>query len=217
MNNNQNWEQRAKAVRYRPQFLTSKLKKMKTENNTIACHSCKEPIGENDFIAITLDGESICESCEGSAWDYCCTAIATQNGEITKYEWCSEFGFRDMKYYDSLEEIEGLDGFKYVRTDGWRGYWDSVVADGYTTLASGWSTGRYDDVAYKHKFNDLVDNILDGTLECPYQIIFAFGLTSNVFSVSSDVIIRESEVEAFTNWLSAEAGITIEELERSLK
>jgi hypothetical protein len=190
---------------------------MNEEIQTWKCSSCSEEYTENDFEAINLKGESLCESCEGSAWEYCCTAIVKQNGEVNKYEWCSEFGFRDLKYYESLEEIEGLDGFKYVRADGWRGYWDSVVADGYTTLASGWSTERYDDVPYKHKFNDLVDNILGGSLECPYQIIFAFGLTSNVFSVASDVIIRESEVEAFTKWLSAEAGITIEELERSLK
>jgi hypothetical protein len=194
----------------------SNLKKMNTNNTTNACASCSEEIGENDFIAINLKGESICESCEQNAWEYACSVITSHHGEIKKYRWCEEFGFRDAEYWEESDP-NGVSGFKYVRTDGWRGYWDVVIAEGYTTLASGWSTGRWDDVSYKHGFNDLVENIQDGTLECPYELIFAFGLTSNVFSISSDVIIRESDIEKFSQWLVEEAGLSIEELQSTLK
>lgn len=202
-------------VRLHPQFLI-KPKKMKTKNTTHACASCNKEIGENDFVAINCKGESICESCEQNAWDYSCSVIKSQHGTICNFQWCEEFGFRDTQYWGERQP-NGVDGFKYIRTDGWRGYWDVVIAEGYTTLASGWATGRWDDVSYKHGFNELVENIQDGTLECPYELIFAFGLTSNVFSISSDVIIRKSDIENFSEWLVEEAGLSIEDLQSALR
>lgn len=180
------------------------------------CACCEQEINENYGIYYTQDDKPYCESCEGEAWNYANTVVTVHLGQETRHIWCQEFGFRDTDFwYDTAPEA--VTGFTYIRTDGWRGYWDTVVADGYTTLASGWSTGRWDDVSYKHKFNDLVDGIHEGTLECPYMITFAFGMTSNVFSTASDVIIKESDLEGFQNWLCNEAGITVEELKQSLK
>jgi hypothetical protein len=186
---------------------------MKTKNTTNVCASCSQEIGE--FIAVSLKGELICESCEQNAWDHPCSVITSHHGEIKRYRWCEMFGFRDAQHWENSDP-NGVSGFKYVSTDGWRGYWDVVIADGYTTLASGWSTGIYYDVSHKHGFNNLVENIQDGTLECPYELIFAFGLTSNVFSLSSDVIIRESDIEDFSKWLVEKAGLSIEELQSTL-
>lgn len=185
-------------------------------NTQTICACCEQEINENDGIYYTQDDKPYCESCESGAWDYSNTVVECHQGENTRYIWCAEFGFRHTEYWEEVNP-DGVDGFKYIRTDGWRGYWDPVIAEGYTTLASGWSTGRWDDVAYKHKFNDLVEGIHQGELECPCKVIFAFGLTSNVFSVASDVIIREKDLEAFQEWLCQEAGITIEELQNSLR
>lgn len=185
--------------------------------NIIKCASCQAEIDtDRDGSYLTRSGEEICESCEQSAWEYPCQVITTLRGEVDKYLWCSEFGYRDTEYFEEAE-CEAVPEFKYVRTDGWRGYWDVQLGSGYTNLASGWSTGYWEDVPWKHKFNDLVDEVLGGKLECPYEIIFAFAPTSNVFSTSSDVICRESDVESITQWLCDEAGISIDELKQSLK
>lgn len=181
------------------------------------CSCCKKEIDEDrDPVYFTQSGEVYCESCESGAWDYANTVVVCEIGENKKYIWCAEFGFRDTENWED-ESPDGVDGFKYIKTDGWRGYWEPEIAPGYVTLASGWSTGRWEDVAYKHKFNDLVDAIHEGEIECPFKIVFAFGLTSNVFSVSSDVVIRKYDLEEFTEWLAVEAGITTEELSLSLR
>lgn len=185
-------------------------------NTQTLCASCQQEINENDGIFYTLDDQPFCESCESSAWDYHNSVVVSHEGENSRYLWCSEFGFRDAEYWEESTP-DGVTGFKYIKTDGWRGYWEPIIEEGYTTLASGWSTGRWDDVSYKHKFNDLVESIHEGQIECPIKIIFAFGLTSNVFSVASDVIVREKDVEAFQSWLCEETGISVEQLIQSLK
>lgn len=187
------------------------------QTNIIKCESCQADIDtDTDLFYTTIEGQDICESCEQYAWEYPCQVITTLRGEVDKYLWCREFGFRDTEYFEEAQS-EAVQSFKYVRTDGWHGYWDVVLGSGYTNLASGWATGYYDDVSWKHKFNNLVDSVLEGRLECPYEIIFAFAPTSNIFSTSSDVICRESDVEGITQWLCDEAGITIDELKQSLK
>jgi len=187
------------------------------ENNVIKCACCSAEINtDTDCEYITKSGESYCESCEQSAWDYPCQVISVQNGESKKYYWCAEFGYRDAEYFEEAD-IDAVPNFKYVRTDAWRGYWDVEIGAGYTNLASGWSTGYYEDVPWKHKFNDLVDDVLSGELICPYEIIFSFAPTSNVFSTSSDVIVRESEIDYITEWLCNEVGISVDELKQSLK
>lgn len=183
---------------------------------TTNCSQCNCELTENDFIAYSTSDEAYCETCESEAWQYANTVLVVQHGETKKYLHCTEFGFRDAEYWEEASP-NGVTGFKYVRTDAWRGYHDPIIEDGYTTLASGWSTGNWSDVAYKHKFNDFVNEIAEGEIECPYELVFAFGLTSNVFSVSSDVIIKTNELESFTEWLAEYTGYTVEDLESALR
>lgn len=180
------------------------------------CSCCEQEINENYGIHYTQDDKPVCDRCEGEAWNYASSVLVTKNGETKKYLWCSDFGFRDAEWWEDRSP-NGVKGFKYVRTDAWRGYWDPIVEDGFITLASGWSTGNYDDVSWKHAFNDFVDEIAQGNAECPFEVIFAFGLTSNVFSVASDIIIRTRDLEAFTEWVAEETGYTITQLQKALK
>lgn len=187
------------------------------ENQLVKCAHCECELNtENDFYTFDKEGREVCESCEQSAWSYANTVIEVENGEKTRYVWCDDFGFRNAEYWEE-DEPSAVDGFKYVRTDAWRGYWDVVVNDYYTNIASGWSTGNWDDVKWKHAFNKLVEDIAEGDLECPYKVTFAFGLTSNVFSVSSDILIKKSDEEGFIEWLCEEAGITIDEVREALR
>jgi hypothetical protein len=180
------------------------------------CSSCDQELDqENDLYAYNRKDEIICEGCEQSAWDYANTVVVVKDGEITKYLWCSDFGYRNIEDWEDAD-LDSVTGFEYVRTDGWRGYWNAQIGEGYAVVANGWSTGRWEDVAYKHDFNDFVEKIGSGDLECPFELIFAYGLTSNVFSVSSDVVIREVDLEAFTEWIAQEAGLSLDDLQNAL-
>ena len=180
------------------------------------CKCCDQEINENYGIYFTQDGEPYCETCESQAWNYANSVMVVRDGEVKKYLYCTEFGFRDTEWWEDASP-NGVTGFKYVRTDAWRGYHDPIIEEGYTTLASGWSTGKWSDVAYKHKFNDFVEEIAEGKIECPFELVFAFGLTSNVFSVSSDVIIMKSDLEPFTEWMAEYTGYSVEDLESALR
>lgn len=183
---------------------------------TCKCSSCDQELDqENDFYTYGKEDKIYCESREQSAWEYANTVVVVQGGEITKYIWCSEFGFRNTEDWEEAE-LDSVTGFEYIRSDGWRGYWNAQIGEDYVVVANGWSTGKWEDMAYKHDFNDFVEKIGSGELECPFELIFAYGLTSNVFSVASDVVIKESDLEAFSEWIAQEAGLSVEDLKHSL-
>ena len=180
------------------------------------CSQCETELNENDFVAYDQKGEPVCESCENSSWEYANTVVTVHGNEKNVYDWCETFGFRNRESYEE-ENPNGVEAFKYHRTDGWRGYWDAEIAHGYEAIASGWSTGDYSDVPWKKAWHELTEAISEGEAEPPVEVIFALALTSNVFSMSTDIILRTCDKQRFTEWVSAELGITVEDLQRSLK
>jgi hypothetical protein len=67
---------------------------------------------------------------------------------------------RDYENYDPYDgPPQCIKSAGYKRIDGWRGYVDVEIADGFTCVAEGWSTGMYDDVRWKWDFNEFVDKV----------------------------------------------------------
>lgn len=188
------------------------------ESTMEKCAHCGEEFNSDNGGTTDKNGEPICESCESNAWNYSNVVTVAKGGEVTEYIWCSEFGFRTREY---LEEVngghpDGVIDWKYKQTDGWRGYHYPELEEGWITIMDGWTTGNWDDVPWKHKFNDFAGKIFSGEVECPFTVVIASGLTSNVFSTTADVIVKESDAEAFTEWVNAEMGYSIEDLKRAL-
>jgi hypothetical protein len=126
--------------------------------------------------------------------------------------------YRDTENYEEQEGAPScIKGAKWTSTGGYRGYVDVEINDGYTLVADGWSTDRYDDVRWKWDFNDFVDKIHNGELVQPTMLYFIFSPTSNVFSTSSQIVVRSYEEDTFLNWLSDEAGLTRQELQDALR
>ena len=81
---------------------------------------------------------------------------------------------------------------KYVRTDGWRGYYEAqaVKKAGWVKLDSSWVTGNWDDAPEGHASDDVEAGLealaarkeLEG-----YKVAIVFSPTSNVFSTSYDI------------------------------
>jgi hypothetical protein len=90
------------------------------------------------------------------------------------------------------------------------------IADGFTCVAEGWTTGDYDDVKWKWDFNEFVNKVHEGELVPPVELFFIFAQTSNIFSTSAQLVVRTHQENTFLNWLAQEAGFTKEQLQQAL-
>jgi hypothetical protein len=181
--------------------------------DVLECAACGCDI-EYGNSYIDEDGADVCESCEANAWNYANTVVVISDGEVTKFLH-SSMGWREAEYFEQ-ESPDAVEKFEYKSTDGWRGYHQPVLADGYVTLADGWSTGNYSDVPWKHKFNNFVSELASGEKVCPVDVTLAYGLTSNVFSVSTDIIVASGDVDEFTAWVANEMGYSVDDLQAAL-
>jgi hypothetical protein len=80
------------------------------------------------------------------------------------------------------------------------------IADGFTCVAEGWTTGMYDDVKWKWDFNEFVNKVHEGELVPPVELFFIFAQTSNVFSTPHNLWYVPTKKNTFLNWLAQEAG-----------
>jgi hypothetical protein len=103
----------------------------------------------------------------------------------------------------------------YVRTDGWRGYFDTTPEGEFKKITSGWVTGYPDDtVAYKMDAAELFEKLRDGDVEPPVEIYWLFEPTSNVFSTASEIFVKTADYDKAAEWLTS-INFPVEKLERA--
>ena len=106
----------------------------------------------------------------------------------------------------------------YVRTDGWRGYYDTVKEmEGVTKLADGWITGDWGDgtSARKATARDLGEYLTTGDVAPPKPLFWILEPTSNVFSTASELFVNTGDEDAVSEWL-ADQGFPVEAVAESL-
>lgn len=82
---------------------------------------------------------------------------------------------------------------KWVKTDAWRGYTEIVPEPGYKELDADWMTGDWGDAPEGHSSSEVEAKIKQ--LEKQYgDVHVIFAPTSNVFSTSYSVIVRDPDV-----------------------
>ena len=171
----------------------------------------------------TLKGEILCEECCDEPWEHCPTLISfghPTHNEGQKFYWCKEYGFAN----DYLEELYGddeqtlpINGFEYVRTDAWRGYWNPQVREEFMTF-EGWFTGWVDEtIPHKLTLNQFLDDLAEERLDLHFPVWVVMSPTSNVFSQSTDIMVKKSDLERFKVFLLDSYCITLDELLNSLK
>ena len=185
------------------------------------CTECGQEIDQdNDYYEYNAKDEIICESCHSSHWE----------GAVSVYEYDPEYEnlsrieysytldkHRDYENYDPYDgPPQCIKSAGYKRIDGWRGYVDVEIADGFTCVAEGWTTGDYDDVKWKWDFNEFVNKVHEGELVPPVELFFIFAQTSNVFSTAAQLVVRTHQEDTFLNWLAQEAGLTKKQLQQAL-
>lgn len=110
--------------------------------------------------------------------------------------------------------VDGEFGSTYVHTDAWRGYTRVTHNELWEEYTGGWVTGFPDEsTTYKMTAADLHNGLFDGTITPPsFPIVWFFGITSNVFSQTSDILIPAGKSDEFETWLSEVAGYSPEEV-----
>lgn len=112
----------------------------------------------------------------------------------------------DAHNYDIVPEwfSDGGFGARWVSTDAWRGYSQVTHNDTWEDYAGGWVTGYPDDtVRHKVVAADLFEALMMGRIEPPFPIVWFFGVTSNVFSTASDMLVPADRSDEFDAWLQS--------------
>jgi hypothetical protein len=91
------------------------------------------------------------------------------------------------------DPLTGEDAFdvRYVRTDGWRGFYETTAREGsgWTKVDEGWMTGDYPDAPLESRASSVQAKVERLAEEADVVIVFA--PSSNVFSTIYDVYVRE--------------------------
>ena len=126
------------------------------------------------------------------------------------------YDVRDAQWYAPSWFTDGEFGSRWVSTDAWRGYSQVTHNGQWEEYAGGWVTGYPDDtVRHKMTAADLLEALTNGDIEPPFPIVWFFGVTSNVFSTSSDILIPAGHGDEFEAWLTDETAFDPEAVERA--
>ena len=150
--------------------------------------------------------KEICSGCLEGDGDYKNTVVifCPEDGKVTKYlvgEYEDEVSTNDREVDpDALDDIEFDDDgcgespiqFKYVATDGWRGYHDPVAPEGWMNYHSDCILSMSEDEAELKKFDVDVKKML---WEAGVEFALCYGRTSNVFSCGYDILVKKNEDE----------------------
>jgi hypothetical protein len=172
------------------------------ENKKIyTCSLCGEEYDENEMTS-TRDYELACISCENHEYEYASSYLyADEDGAIIDL-FTKHFG----EYPEPVKEE------KWKSTSAWRGYTYWEYNEDFEVIEEGWVTGYPDSTTQrKIKLSDLYDKIRNEEVHPPCQMWWLFGLTSNVFSQSSDLIVRSENKAEFLAWL-VNLGFSIDKL-----
>lgn len=122
-------------------------------------------------------------------------------------------------YIDSLDHSQCPEWFLdvhitfgYKSTDAWRGHSTFKASRGWSTLVRGWVTSWPDDTT-RRKVDaiDVYEALCAGDIIPPVPMIWCFGATSNVFSISTEIIIPDGSESLVNVWLD---GLDITTAER---
>ena len=158
----------------------------------------------------------VCNGCLESDGDYKNTVVVycPKSGEVTKYlvgEYEDDVMNNSKEIDpDNLDDVEFDDWdsgecpiqFKYVATDGWRGYHDPIVPEGWMNYHSDTILSMSEDEAELKKFDIDVKKML---WESGIEFALCYGRTSNLFSCGYDILVKTDEDQL--KWLSLLAGL----------
>ena len=180
----------------------------------VKCIACGEEF-DSDREGTWVNDGPICQGCLEGDEEHASTLINfSQNGKQV-------FKFGDYFCwggdYDDADLSRILGPRKYVSTGGWRGYYDTPLAQGYVKLTDGWSTGFPDSTTQRKKtIFDLSEWLERSGKSAPGEGLYVLiEPTSNIFSQAMTIFCAENDIEDIKAWLD-ESGFGVEVLEYAL-
>lgn len=153
------------------------------------------------------DGKFICFPCRESADSYPMGAVILydpEEGTVTKYtvgeyedlRWSGPEGLTSDELELSGDEFE-LDDceespiqFGYHRSDGWRGYYEPIIPEGWRKMHSDCILAHSEDARALEDFDTEIKPLL---WDAGVKFALCFGRTSNVFSTGYDVLAEATD------------------------
>jgi hypothetical protein len=130
--------------------------------------------------------------------------------KLTQYQdYCETCGDTECEHVQDANSV--VVGTELHRVNAWRAWQEPKLADWLHTVADGWVTGFPDDsVGHKDLTYTLHDKLETGV---PVEVWWIYHPTSNVFSTSSIVGIRDGEVDQFEQWCKRSLKADLEKLQ----
>ena len=182
------------------------------------CPVCEEE--SDDYVWANLEEAEVCTECYESDLEYASTIYRVRSGETEWVRYGTHTGYNQDgdepdEWFTSIVKNNGSPR-KYIKTDAWRGYYDSSKNLDLVSIASGWTTGWADETtSRKVDFNQFAEQLIKGDIEAPFTIFILVEPTSNVFSTAVDVLVREADKDKVVSWLEAE-GYPVSNLQNAL-
>lgn len=170
---------------------------MNDESTTYLCANCEERYDSDETPSYfsEIAGVVFCDTCWYEQFNEASNAWLVEEGEATKYL-VTEHGVFDAEY---LESVQNLLTRTWHRTDGWRGYYETLPNGEWREVTSGWTTGNWGDSISdgKQAFNRWVEGVVQGEVVLDHPVWIITDLTSNVFSTAVGVFVpKDIEDEA---------------------
>lgn len=168
-----------------------------TMTDTAVCISCDEPVntdGTDDVYWANLAEGWQCWPCRESEEQYGATIVHLMPGaEPVRILWTEAFAF-DMGYGEDVDLHEEYPGLaqKWHSTDGWRGYTDVTIPDGWEPVEDGEGSALW---GTRTRTSDLAQSLIEQGDEVDREYLIVTAPTSNVFALTIDIFVREEADE----------------------
>lgn len=200
-----------------------KINYMSIKNSV--CSNCEAEVHTDaDFYVHDKKDNLLCEECHHLTFNDISTVhiYDHETCEVKRWMFNPTMGLPYNEYAEELwggdEDMMPVVDINWVSTGGWCGYYRAELKHGFTPISEGWATGRWDDVPWKHVFNDLFDAVFeDDGVYPPCDVFCVTSPTSNVFSLNTTLLVRSEDEETFVDWLTNDFGLTREKLDISLQ
>lgn len=178
------------------------------------CDSCGDVITpsqmENGDFVTDVNGKICCNGCLEHAGEYATTLELIVAGDSDVCRLSERFGNLTDGENSFPAPIKSL---QWKNSGGYRGYTDWELCEGYKELTGGWITGYPDSTTQrKVELSDIYESLKsDKPFDKPIWWIFA--PTSNIFSMSSGIVIKEEDEQAFLDYLQNQQGLSLSDIE----
>ena len=166
------------------QELIKPIEEQKKEN---VCNSCGQELQEDRKIFSDEQEVWVCETCYDE--DEPCLTIVTNDPSSVEHE-PDENGFYKayVKHYSN--DTGGEFKAKYVRTDGWRGYYDVIASKSWVKFHSDCILAYSGDAEELEDFDEKLEEYLN---KSGVRFAKVFSRTSNLFSTGYDFFVRRKD------------------------